>query len=498
MPTVKDMLDRRNPEYRPRQIEDMDALYQGGSVFKRVADRFLTKRQIERDAPEMREARLSCAAYVPLAGFVVNTLTGAGTAAPVVLDASGPDADFFNSINTDANENGDDLPAICTEAIREAHVQGRSYLAVDFPDYDDESTSLAAQKESGTLDGRLCVLHAVDIDDWYPNRGALKFARTYAKRYIRTPDGMVQVEWCFKIWTPEYTQEFTGTSAPVPTDKFQEPDTATVQCVAGEQIPHFVGETPIYPLDAGIWTMDQLAPIATALFNRDTATTFALNAQAFSILVMKLAQNAGNGEPIKLSPLGILTLDNDPGTDAKYISSNTAQFDAQESNAAYLQKAMMMTISMLAAQASPSDYQRAPAASVGKSSAALEVILRHFSKKFKDALGKALSGLQKVRGAETTTIQIRGLDSFAEGSLAAEFNELILAKSAGLPPAAIQYMTREAALAAAAGAPADVRETIINQTNTGVSNGTDSNAGTGSTGDTNTGGPGVPDSGSGA
>lgn len=400
---------KKNPIYNADKLKKYRVIYKAGEAFRETIDDFLVKRQIE-DASSscggvcgksQYEARKKVAWYVPRGSGLIDWLVAAVFKKDVDIVAEKDPKGFWEALNDDVDGMGTTTGALCRSALREIMIHGRAYFAVNFVE------PMAIPGKNETLDARIKVLTAEQVDDWDEDEdGNLLWVRTNRVIPVRTNpwEQPTKEKW---MWTYITATEICTYWAEKEIDKeFDRDSVATA-----ESIPHDFGRVPVFPIRAKeeIHVMDRIFDPLVALFNREVSITWALNQQAYALLVLKLSQT--DISHIVASELAALKIGTEE--DALFISPNPEIFNGLFQDSDRLKKSLYEVIQALALNAMASQTQNARQSAAAKQidNDPLQTLLASFAWPIRDALEELVDSLKAYRG-ENTEIEIEGMDHF--------------------------------------------------------------------------------------
>ena len=399
---IKD-LEFYNTEYNAKTIKKHDALYRGGEHFKKCAKDFLSMREIEKVRPELYQQRIDRTAYVPHASVIDFMVSAVMRREPVV---TGP-SDYWDTLNTDADGDGTDLPMITRHLLLDALLHGRSWLEVYFgEDYiPDNDTDVDAEN---TQDAKLQVVPPSMVDDWGSG-----FARIHTKQDERNDDMIwgpttrTVERWNFLTDTQVAKYQFVRENDPLKNKSEHNADLVSLE-------NHDLGICPLIKLEIshpGMWVMNRIDQMLVQLYNRESALQFALDQGCFSLLVLIL--NTTDIKTIYASEVAALKLST--GEDAKYIAPPTSIYDAAMKDLDRSRTELARSCHGLSLEAA--SKTQAPRATLGATKlqqGPQDALLASYAAPVKDVLLKAFHAIAVMRGEDPSKVKLDGMDDFME------------------------------------------------------------------------------------
>lgn len=505
-------LQATHTAYDLAKIEKYEALYEGGKKFHDLIDQFLVKLQMEEAAPEAKNqpgynpksegsgvtqspklqgaggfhgkqytARKKRAWYCPVVAGIIDFMAAAVSQNPPNIVTSKPadpkaslvdkvknvilrlvgrkdeavdETSYWHTLNRDADGLGTDLPALGWQALIEGMVQKRSYLYVIFPEV--TADNLADQEAKGGLDAKIGRLTARDVNDWQTDkRGALTMVRTYSCEHVRS-NPWVQPDSKRHTWVYFTAQAVYQYVLVHKNDEEPNPESQMVTRVTAN--PHDLGRLPVVPVRNDIWPMERLYDSAVALFNRETAATWSLDRLAYAMMVLYTEKDLGE----VVTDQALLL---NPGSDKAEILAPPAHiFAAQQADIERWKESLFLAIQAMVLLAAAKDEQgRQSGVAKQRDFGSLSTLLAAFASPLKDALEEVVEMIQEFRDDDDVALAIQGLDNFDVQSLELKLKNTASLLNLPMPDAARNWAILDAALAACANAPSEVREQIVNE-----------------------------------
>ena len=508
-------ISKPHTDYKPDQIADYEALYEGGDLFAERIDRFLVKRQSEgagtpnyaRTDPRNEnknvtgetvsspsvlgntyDVRKQYAWYENVGGGFIDFIRSAVLSSrPVIVAATPPKTDpaspvakllapfarlktyfgipstpdartqYWVDLNCNCDGAGHSLPARKSDMLRSLLLHKRAYIGVRFGDGD--YTSIYNAKMAGKFDAKLCFFSAQEIDNWGRdddgNLAWLRRHRVTEKTIVPTsPDKTIKEQWSFFTPTAIYTYalDYKADNKPTP----QTP----VQLVS--VVEHGLGQLPVQEVRIGIHVMQRLAPIILKLFNRQSAITWSLNLTAYALLCIFSNDDLSQGFDADGFALQLKT----PNSSCDFKTPNPGIYDPQFKDAANTRDALyeaLMAMVLKAASMASNGRQSADAKRADFDT--FETFLEIFSEPLKAKLTWAVKLIQSQRPDDKDLlVNVEGLDEFDIDTIAAILkNTLDYISIPGMPETAVKYAKLRATRAMLKNAPAEVLHQSITE-----------------------------------
>lgn len=418
-----DALTKVHAEYDGVSLGRHEALYLGGRAFEARLDDFLVRRKSESDGQNalqgQYEQRKRRAHYVARAAGLIDWLVAAVFCHPPRVVCSDPaHAQYWDSLNIDADGLGHPLAHLCREALLQMLVHKRGYFCVSFPDVD--ATSLGEQMERGGLDASLRVISAASVDDWQRNEnGSLEWVRVHSvtperpTNFFDAPsvmrhtwrfifDGMhADYELCLDAHGNTLEKSADGAAVARQTD------------IGGDGFPAL----PVYEVMAprGMHIMDRIEPVAVALFNRDATIAKYLDDGALQVLVLKL-ENPTHDGVVVLKDITAVALKTTESAD--FLSIKPHFYKGLRDDAERLRAGLYEVVQAMAmSAASLPQAGRLSGAAVSEMRDPLNVLLESLAWPVHEALTRLVRDVAAFRGEDPDTVTIEGFDRF-EATLA--------------------------------------------------------------------------------
>jgi hypothetical protein len=404
-----DDIIKTHSEYHPDKIRQYTAAYEGGSAFENIVDEMLVKREIEYTNSDLYKQRKERADYINRAGGLLDFLKAAVfKAEPYIQPAE--DDEYWLGLNLNADGNWKSTPATMRDGLLSMTVNKRAYFFADFKD------EIFDPKSPTTANARLRVLGAEIVDDWgRDDSGALSWVRLHTVEMVRENENNVTEQPNVERhrWTyidSDSMQTYEAYSDPdQPIEGSQKPAALIASPNGGK---HEFGCLPVFEIKAGTgqWVMDRIFPVVKSLFNRESALTYQLDKQAFSQLVLTLANSKRIGKIWSSISSAIIL---EAGENAGYITPPNTGFEEQFKDVDRLVKSLYEVVQALALNASATQTQNARQSAAAKEMDRdpLQTLLASFAWPIVSALQQWIEAVKKYRG-DTFDVRVGGLDQF--------------------------------------------------------------------------------------
>lgn len=408
-------LNQHNSEYDAERMLKHRLLYEGGPEFHDKIDKFLVKRQIEKNSAGSGgfngnahwEARSEKAWYIPRGAGLIDWLIAEVFKKDIRIvcnDGSEAQKEYWEGLNENADGLGTSLSTICRRALREVLLYKRGYFAVNFVDEFGE----AAKEES--LEARIRSIPASTVDDWeLDGFGKLTMLRTRFNELERTAiwTQPTTQRYCWSFFTDTQIAEYEITGVPKDSEPKGEDNANRTK-----DDQHDFGVIPIFPVRAEreMWVMARIYDCVIALFNREVSVTWALDQMAYALLVLKLEET--EVKSIVASELAALKIK--PHEDAKFESPSPKLYQPLFEDTTRLKESLYEVIQMLAQNAIATQTQNARQSADAKEldQEPMQTLLSSFAWTIKEALVNLVKALQAYRNEEDLDVKVQGIDEF--------------------------------------------------------------------------------------
>jgi hypothetical protein len=389
-----------NPSYDPKKLQKYEALYSGGEKFDAIRKDMLTRREIEKANDELGDRsyklRLERAPYVSRVGGLIDSFIAIilQNGPKLVPETTGPDAEFWEELNTNVDGHGTSFPSLCRATLRELLLTGRPYFKLSFiPASSDASISL---------------LKAAGVCDWdFGDDGELAWVRVDAVDCVRP--------MIFSEEDPpqeRYTWSFYSGDEIVIYEATKKVGEDWDEKAVAKKIDNTTNDfgLPIYDVkvDESLNILPRMFDVIRALFNREASLQFSLDQQAFSIPVLT-SDNASSLPEMKNSQLLALRLNQ--GEKFEFVTPAGTGFDALDKDVERLRLALYEVVQSTALQiASVPQAGRLSASAIVAMQKPLSVLLNAFSAPLKECLQRLVDELLEYR-EDDFEVRLEGFDS---------------------------------------------------------------------------------------
>lgn len=401
-------LEQKNPKHKGDLWLDYDALYQGGEVFRERVQRFLSRNPQE--PQEIYRDRCRESVYRSYIGTVVDYFAALLFASPVLY---GPEDDvqppeWQEEIAGDCDGKGTDLCDFFRDVLVEAMIKRTALVSLEWPENYGEASDKAQADATGASDVRLRLLHREQVIDWkHDRRGKLLWAISREEECPReTPDDdrdETVITWW--VMDRERVRRFRVALA-----KGQRLDPKQ-DLRPDLEILHGLDRVPIVELDVGpgLWIANRCESAQLEHFRLSSANNWSIRRTCYAMPVFQVE----NPEDFAARTMGagyFLAIGKDE--QASWMAPPVAHL----AHVADEIKSQKDEIFRLVSQMSLGVDNNS--ASIGRSAEskvvdaeAIQVVLRAYGAKVRDAMRTTLGLLSLARGDERT-YRVEGLDKF--------------------------------------------------------------------------------------
>lgn len=274
------VLESKHPEYDALYWRKCKALYAGGRELFRDSDLLEHIFPQHRNEPkDIYQERLRRAFYITYPGEIIDYIVSGLMTDPIEMMAETEHDDYYDDLFEDMSQPGGrrcTLNQFLRAQILTALQCRVAWTQVDFPrvEEDAEPESEADQEEGGALDAYAFHLENEQVFDWEENgAGELTWVKCCVEENERPSfaTGFGMVTRVYMIYGPTGWARYVVT---FPRDKPPKPETMIPLDDVGE---HSFGKVPILRLElpSGLWAMSKLEGMATELFNKRCALSWA-------------------------------------------------------------------------------------------------------------------------------------------------------------------------------------------------------------------------------
>jgi hypothetical protein len=435
-----------------------DALYRGGSAFRRVLPSFLPRQPTDTDA--VYALRCKEAGYRSYVGQIVRAYAGALFNAPyAVVPSRGNERveldGAYAAFKEDADGQGTDLTAFVKDRFRSALVHAASYWVAELPHGEREDGLTREEWSARGLDRvRISALDAPSVLDWEcDGDGCYAWVKVHARSTTRsTPDAPVMVVDTWRVYWPDHVDVYSVSYLP------NKPPKPSAQVPLVDSYAHGFARVPVLclRLPEGMWLLDAVSDAQIEHFRLSAAYGWALRRAAYPVAIFHLDADA---DKPKLGPgLGL-------------VLSVTEKFSWAEPSGtsfAAMEKAIsvqMAEIYRMSQQMSMSADSSAGA--IGRSglskmqdAEASNAALRDYAHVVREALEATFEFVSNALGDTGTVFAVDGLDSFNTADIAALVEAVTSAKELGLEDESETYRVEAHCRVAGSVLPADAAQSV--------------------------------------
>lgn len=406
-------LQQQHPEYDGDLWRDYEALYAGGDQFRKRINRFLARNPQEPE--EIYSKRKREAVYRSYLGTVVDYFTALLFSVPVIYKPTVGDSsnevdlpEWVEDLADNVDGCGSDLSDFLRASLIEACVKRKSYWLIDYPDNYGQHKTLVDAERDGALDVRLRIVKRDNILDYRRDkRGNLLWAIIVDEETVRDEPEDIR-EHKITTWTVVDKQRIRKFEAI--THLMSSPDSEIVLTPISD-IPHGLGEMPLIELDVhdGLWVANRLESPQLEHFRLTAANNWSMRRTAYAMPVLNLLDPEGFN-PQRMGAGYFLKLGLEEK--ASWIAPPSAHFAAMTEEVRNQKDEIFRLVTQMSLGVDNN------AAAIGRSAEskmadaeAIQVVLRAYANKIRDALKTALNRLSKSRG-EQHEWHVEGLDRF--------------------------------------------------------------------------------------
>jgi len=400
-------LKAKHAGYEAEKMQLHGAMYAGGEAFSAIKPRLLVHRKTDTTL-NLRSERLELAPYVNRSGGLIDWLIAAVLKDTPRLEVEGDsDAEYWESLNTNADGNGSDLVQVAQSVLLSVLVNNRGYFGITFPGEEVD------RGRSESMDLRMSCLSAWVVEDWQESAyGSIQMIRTHGVEYVR-PSEWEQPENERHLWTFYTPSDVYVYQAEKPIrDEFKKDAVASLVL----ERSHGLDLVPVFPARPapGQWVMDRIYEVAKALFNADAQTCWHLDKSAYAQPVLKSVRNIKN---VVASEVGCLQLD--PGDSYDYSAPPSTIYQSLSANAEYLKRSLYEVMQALAINAMATQTQNARQSAAAKEidRDPLDVYLGSLALVLRNALESWIDAVKMIRGEEDVEIKIVGLADYSRAKM---------------------------------------------------------------------------------
>lgn len=400
------VLRQTHPDYNPDQLARLEALYEGGEVWRGLLHWWLPKNAVEMD--NVYKDRLKRAAYTNHFGSLTDLWAAFLFAEAPTLEGS--EDEFWASFWEDSDGKGSTMGQFWRARLLEALWGRQSHVWINLPPEGEEVMgSRAEQEEAGKLDPFLVALGPRQVIDWgEDDKGNLLWVMVEGTVSERAgPDAPRTRKW---VWTHIDAQqirrwEWKPRDLNDPDPKPDDGDEAGEL----EAVSHPFGVLPVVRLGlpSGLWAGAKMHDPAISLLRGENDLDFALHRAAHALLWIKGKWDEGS--PI-IGPGYYLHIP--PEGDIGYAEPSGAQFEALAKDVERRREELHRVVQLMAVGAGSNvNRARMSGESKEKDWKAVDIVLHSYAELTKAAIEQTAQIVAKLRGIDDT-LKVAGLDSW--------------------------------------------------------------------------------------
>jgi hypothetical protein len=407
-------LNEKHPDHNGDLWRDYMALYEGGHKFRERAKRFLTQNPSE--PHEVYQQRIREACYRAYIGTVCDYFAALLFATPLLYSAKVEGSDTKietpdwaqDDLEGDADGKGTDLVEFLRSRVIDAMVKRCAFWRLDFPANYGTGTDKADADRSGATDVRLIDVQREDVLDWEcDERGNLLWI-IIAEKHCPRPTPSDERNVIVHRWWVLDREKVELYEAVVRKGEILNEE-HSIQPIRSHR--HTIGEVPIVRLDVGpgLWVANRLESPQLEHFRLTSANNWSMRRTCYAMPVFSVKE-PDNFAPSAMGAGYYLTIGVDEtmtwaAPPVAHLSVVRDEIDAQKDELFRIVTQMSLGVDNNAAAIGRSAESKIADAD------AIQVVLRAYGSKVRDALRDSLNMLSKARG-EALTWDVEGLDKF--------------------------------------------------------------------------------------
>ncbi|KYF87797.1 hypothetical protein BE20_24950 [Sorangium cellulosum] len=425
-------LSKRHPCCDPELFRRYDALYRGGSAFRKAIGSFLFQNPLE--PAEAYQLRKREAAYRSYVGPIIDFFAAQLFSSPFLVRATrdgetqAPDP-FYAELREDVDLAGTDLVAFMKARFTTALVKGCSWWLAELPDDGGLPAESRVDWEARGLGRvRLCPLEPEDVLDWECDDDGLLWVITH-KREMRRDDPRTEravVTETWRIFDREAVETFQVKYDPKQRKLNPEDEIPSLGAV-----PHRFTRVPVVcmRLPEGLWLMNRAADAQIEHFRLSAAMGWAIKRTCYPMAVFK----SKDPEKPPVTGAGYLQMISTEES-FEWVSPSTASFDILQNEVAAQKDEIYRIAQQIAASVNNS---AAALTRSGESKqadmAATEICLHAYATEVKEAIEETFELISDGRGDFDVTFSIEGMDKFNLDAVTVTLTNIQTAKTLGIP-----------------------------------------------------------------
>ena len=295
-----ELLQERHPSCLAEDFERFSALYEGGTAFRKLIQKFLPPNPMEEKA--YYDARSREAPYTSYVGPIIDAFAAQLFASPFHVrtmqdeETSIPDP-FYAGLREDVDMNGTDLVAFMKKAFITSLVKGSAWWLAEMPDDEGIPAETRADwEERGLNRVRLCHLEPDQVINWECNDyGALEFVTTYSECYRQRDPRVARTEVTrtWKIYDDKSVETFQIVYDPKKRRLKPKDDIPSLG-----KVDHRFSRIPIVQmrLPVGLWLMNRASDAQIEHFRLSAALSWAGKRTCYPIAIFKTNESGARPE----------------------------------------------------------------------------------------------------------------------------------------------------------------------------------------------------------
>lgn len=428
-------------------------LYAGGERFKNAAANYLIRRHKEPD--DIYFERLNRVFYENYIGSIIDWFTATLFRREPAVQFDGANDQgkgFFNIFIQDCDRRGTTLAEFYRTQMTQALVNGKSYIAVDFPRAEVPAYSRAHEDAAGLSRAYLAEYSADEVINWSRDEnGALEWVviRTSCLKQasVRDEHWKKQTRWLY--YDRQRFECYEGRG-----------DQASPELVASG--PHGLaaqGRVPVFELavSPGLWLMNKASLLQLEHFNKSNALGWALTMGLFATPVVysdrEFAQIVGESYFVQLGPNDRFGWTEPEGHVYQIAADNLVRLQDEIYRICYMNNQFSGRVG----GGSQSGLSKAWDFSV------TEEILRAFGDVVKDSMRSVLGAIAQAR-QDDLQVDVSGMDEFDIQDLASEMSDAKSLLALEIPSETLkQQLFKRVALKYFCDSRQEIKTTIANE-----------------------------------
>jgi hypothetical protein len=407
-------IDREHPDYVAqktmwRQYQD---LYAGGERLRMNASEYLARRQ--KEPATVYAERLSRVFYENYIGSIVDWYAATLMRREPILHFEGSDLGakrFYNLLSDNCDLKGTSLHEFYRQRFIDTIVNGRSFVAVDFPRVNGPARTRAEEDASGRSRAYLMDYTADEVINWsHDERGGLEWLviRTSCLQQSKVTDTKWEKETRWIYYDRERFQIFRKVGDGKEVELVDEGRHA----LAGSR------RVPVFEMKVseGLWVMNKAALLQMEHLNKSNALSWALTMGLFAMPVVysdrEWEQLVGETYYIQLGPSDRFGWTEPEGKVYQIAADNLVRLKDEIYRVCYL---------MNQASSGSADL-RMSGLSKQRDFSVTQEVLRAYGDMVKDMMKQVLGAIAEAR-QDGVTIDVTGMDEFDIGDFSSELDD---------------------------------------------------------------------------